>query len=213
MHTDIHPTPEPSATPDTLHVEGWPDPVIDRLGHDPRSEYVERFWLPVLGPSTTLLLRRLAQLLDHQPDGVELDLTSTAMSLGLGARSGRNGPFHRALDRCVQFHLARRNGRQFVVRRNLPPLSRGQVLRLPTSLRTEHDDWARCAVPAADRAALRRARRLALTLVQLGETAEETERQLDLWRFHPTVTRDATRWAVARAETRPEAPPVPPDAA
>jgi hypothetical protein len=40
--------PIPSVT-----VEPWPDPVIDELGHDPRSAYVERFWLPVLGPSTS----------------------------------------------------------------------------------------------------------------------------------------------------------------
>ncbi len=25
-------------------IEAWPDPVIDELGHDPRSAYVERFW-------------------------------------------------------------------------------------------------------------------------------------------------------------------------
>ena len=31
-----------------LRVEPWPDPVIDELGHDPRSAYVETFWLPVL---------------------------------------------------------------------------------------------------------------------------------------------------------------------
>ena len=37
------------------YVEPWPDPVIDELGHDPRSAYVERFWLPVLGPSTVLV--------------------------------------------------------------------------------------------------------------------------------------------------------------
>lgn len=35
----------------TIAVEAWSDPVIDQLGHDPRSAYVERFWLPVLGPS------------------------------------------------------------------------------------------------------------------------------------------------------------------
>ena len=37
-----------------IRVEPWPDPVIDELGHDPRSAYVETFWLPVLGPTTTI---------------------------------------------------------------------------------------------------------------------------------------------------------------
>ena len=76
----------------TVSVEPWPDPVIDELGHDPRSAYVERFWLPVLGPSTVWLLRRLADQLDRQPDGFELDLVDTARCLGVGMRGGRNSP-------------------------------------------------------------------------------------------------------------------------
>lgn len=36
---------------DQLHITAWHDPVVDALGHDPRSPYVERFWLPLLGPS------------------------------------------------------------------------------------------------------------------------------------------------------------------
>jgi hypothetical protein len=36
-----------------LRVEAWHDPVIDELGYDPRSSYVEIFWLPVLGPPSS----------------------------------------------------------------------------------------------------------------------------------------------------------------
>ena len=36
--------------PDDIHVRPWPDPVIDAVGLDPRSAYVERFWLGILGP-------------------------------------------------------------------------------------------------------------------------------------------------------------------
>jgi len=46
----------PFALPlDHLHVTRWDDPLIDALGHDVRSPYVERFWLPLLGPSTMRL--------------------------------------------------------------------------------------------------------------------------------------------------------------
>ena len=44
----------------TLALRPWVDELIDTLGFDPRSSYVERFWLPILGPSTTWLLRRVA---------------------------------------------------------------------------------------------------------------------------------------------------------
>ena len=45
----MHPRDIPSDTP-SLFVAPWPDPVIDQVGHDPRSVYVERFWLGILGP-------------------------------------------------------------------------------------------------------------------------------------------------------------------
>src|SRR4030088_823154 len=91
----------------SLTVVPWPDVVIDALGHDPRSPYVETYWLAVLGPSTTWLLRRLAFRLEAEPDGFSLDLAETARSLGLGAKGGRHSPFVRALGPGVVFDLAR----------------------------------------------------------------------------------------------------------
>jgi hypothetical protein len=44
----VLPADNPSVT--ILPVRPWPDSVIDALGHDPRSAYVERFWLGILGP-------------------------------------------------------------------------------------------------------------------------------------------------------------------
>ena len=41
----------PDTLADQIHVRAWTDPVIDQLGHDPRSQYVEWFWLSVLGPA------------------------------------------------------------------------------------------------------------------------------------------------------------------
>src|SRR3954449_12857914 len=95
----------PHPTTKTLHIEPWADEVIDTLGHDPRSAYVERFWLGILGPSTTWLLRRLAAGLEAEPAGFSLSLPDTAQALGLGGR-GRNSPFVRALARSCQFELA-----------------------------------------------------------------------------------------------------------
>jgi hypothetical protein len=42
---------------DAIHVRPWPDPVIDAVGLDPRSAYVERFWLGILRPATFLVTR------------------------------------------------------------------------------------------------------------------------------------------------------------
>ena len=120
----------PEAPTSMLTVRPWPDPVIDAVGHDPRSHYVEQFWLGVLGPSTTWLMRRLAAGLETEPAGFELPLADTARALGLSDKGGKHSPFVRALGRCVQFELARPDGETaLAVRRKIPPLSRRQVMR------------------------------------------------------------------------------------
>ena len=74
---------------DRLTVRRWPDPVLDTIGHDPRSLYVETFWLPTLGPTAVLLLRHLAAKFDESPKGIELPVADTSQALGVG-----QGPRH-----------------------------------------------------------------------------------------------------------------------
>src|SRR5262245_37979346 len=125
-----------------LQITPWADPVVDAVGHDARSTYVERFWLGILGPSTTWLLRLVAGRLDHDPEGFELDLADTARAPGLGPPDGQPSPRRRALRRTVQFGMARDCGRDGLdVRRRIPPLNRGQVARLPEHLQVDHEDW------------------------------------------------------------------------
>lgn len=183
----------------TLAVETWSDPVIDQLGHDPRSAYVEKFWLPILGPSSVWLLRRLADGLDHNPEGFEIDLVDTARSLGVGMRGGRNAPLMRTFDRCCRFGAARMHGTTSIsVRRRLAPLTRAQTERLPISLQAEHDQWLRRPRTSPSFEQMQtRARSLALSMIQLGEDHQSVERQLHRWRFHPAIAHDALRWALA----------------
>ena len=182
----------------TLTVQSWPDAVIDAVGHDVRSPYVERFWLGLLGPSSTWLLRRLVTRLDAEPEGYELDLALTATELGLGVRSGRHSPFLRSIDRCCRFGAAQQVGDGLLrVRRKLPPLTRLQVARLPAALQEAHAAWTDPPVPGLPVDELReRARGLALSLLALGEDTESTERQLHSWRLHPAIAHDAVAWAV-----------------
>jgi len=184
----------------SLSIRPWPDGVIDALGHDPRSQYVERFWLGILGPSTTWLLRRLAAGLEEKPAGFDLHLAETAQALGLGARGGRHSPFMRALARCCQFDLAEaREDGVLAVRRKVPPLNRRQITRLPEILQSAHENWQRdqLETPAIEQLR-RRCRRLALSLLELGEDVDASERQLMRWKFHPALARESAAWAWAR---------------
>ncbi|MDQ3146324.1 MAG: hypothetical protein M3R01_05245 [Actinomycetota bacterium] len=186
-------------TLDRLHIRPWPDPVIDAVGHDPRSSYVERFWLAVLGPSTTWLMRRMASGLEAEPAGFDLPLSDTARALGLGGE-GRSSPFIRALNRCCQFELAQpEDDAVLAVRRRLPPLNRRQLARLPEALQAEHERWQVSELHISPVEAMRRrSRRLALSLLELGEDLEATERQLLRWRYHPSLCRESALWAWER---------------
>jgi len=127
---------------DPLPVRPLRDPVVDRLGFDPRSAYVERFWLGVIGPSCTWLLRHTAAAFDQSPDGFDLDLGQTARAIGLGDRTGRNAPMFRTLNRLVVFDLARlwpEGG--LAVRRRLPLLPSRYLVRLPAGLQEAHRAW------------------------------------------------------------------------
>ncbi len=192
------PADVPSVT--ILPVRPWPDPVIDALGHDPRSAYVERFWLGILGPSTTWLVRHMANRLDATPEGFDLDLAATAAALGLGARGGRHSPFMRALSRCCQFDVAEaRPDGMLAVRRKLPPLTRRQILRLPPELVAAHQAWqeTELQLPAHEQQR-RRSRRLALSLLELGEDVAAAEHQLARWKFHPALCQESAAWAAER---------------
>jgi hypothetical protein len=185
---------------DTLVIRPWPDDVIDRVGFDPRAAYVEQFWLGVLGPSTTWLLRRIAAAFDQAPEGFTLPLGDTARAIGLGDRGGRHSPFLRSVNRIIQFELAAATGpEELSVRRFLPPLTRRQLVRLSPQMQDEHARWQEQQLHEPDgEAQLRRGRQLALCFLPSLAELEEAERQLLRWRYHPSLAREAANWALAQ---------------
>jgi hypothetical protein len=186
--------------PATLTIKPWPDPLLDTLGHDPRSLYVETFWLPTLGPTAVLLLRHLATKFDESPSGIDLPVADTSQALGLGQRDGNSSPILRTLSRLAQFDLACDDGHGTVaVRRNLPPINRRHVRRLPADLQSAHAEWAEAKLAEAPLAtARRRARQVAFTLLEQGDDPDHVERVLYTTGFHPSVCHDAARWAYQR---------------
>jgi hypothetical protein len=160
-----------------VHIAPWVDPVVDRRGHDPRSSYVETFWLATLGPTAAWLLRRLAAGLDRHPDGFDLDLCATARSLGLSYSKGLSSPFGKAFGRCIMFGLAHQRSDGYAVRRRLPQLTRRHLERLPESLQAEHERWLGAAGHLA-LDALERAHSLAAAMLAAGDDPAVVESQL-----------------------------------
>jgi len=161
-------------TQPTLIVTPWIDPNVERNGHDPRGRYAELFLLPVLGPSSTWLLRRLVDGLDTYPDGYELDLRETAMALGLSLTADRSGPFTRAFHRCMMFGYVQPTPYGAGVRRMISTLLPRQLERLPNHLRQLHEEY----VAAPLQADLSKARRTADLLLREGQQPADVERLL-----------------------------------
>lgn len=159
----------------TIVVRPWLDPVVDDDGFDPRSRYVEVFWLGVLGPTATWLIRRLVAGLERSPDGYDLDLPATAQAMGLSYTSGRSSPFSKALQRCVMFGLAHPIDGGLAVRRRIPPISFRHLRRMPESVQAAHAGWLDTAIGADE---LHRAHRLATTMLDLGDDPSEIEHHL-----------------------------------
>ena len=116
------------------------------VGFDPRCDYVETYWLPVLGPSCILVARRLTDWLDGADVALHVPLELLARTVGLGAGTGRGAPVVRTLSRLVDFGIAAVENESYALRIPFPPLSYRQVARLPEYLATQHaSDVARHA--------------------------------------------------------------------
>lgn len=191
---DLRPTDTPAAT---ITIVPWPDPILDRVGHDPRSRYVERFWLPSLGPTALLLLRHLADRFDEDPAGLTLPVAATNQALGFGPRDGRSSPVVRQLDRLAQFLLTCSDGADTIaVRRHIPPINPKHVKRLPPALRDEHARWAEQQLEEGPlETARRRAFQLAQALVRQGDD-DRVEHVLGAAGFHPAIAGEAARMAL-----------------
>lgn len=128
----------------TLEIESWHDPVIDHGAHDPRSDYANTFWLPILGPSAMAVARKLMEHIERHPDGNELVVADLACAVGLAGRlydgtPGRNSRIVATLLRLHQFGLAQHHARGqrpglYRVRVTWPPLTMRQAERLPRSV-------------------------------------------------------------------------------
>lgn len=117
-----------------------PDARVQRIGFDLTDRYVEQCWSAVVGPSSTLLLRRLPVLwVTRVP--AEIGASDLSRSLGLGVGVGERSRLTNTLNRVVQYGLARpaANGSGLDVYRQVAPLSPRQLARVPEWTSDTHE--------------------------------------------------------------------------
>jgi hypothetical protein len=113
---------------------------VQRVGFDLTDPYVEQCWSAVVGPSSTLLLRRLPALWVTQVPA-EIGASDLSRSLGLGVGVGERSRLANTLNRIVQFGLARPapDGTGLDVFRKVAPLSSRQLARVPEWTHATHE--------------------------------------------------------------------------
>ena len=204
----LAPAPTIPAT-GTMRVLPWPDPVIDALGFDPRSTYVETYWLGTLGPVDDVAAApRSSPGSTTPPTGFTLDLPTCARELGLGDKGGRSSPFARALGAPravrpgtlaagarVRSTCAAAYRRSTVAR--CTHLARGTARPARTmaggAARTPAGRWHSPPLPAAGVVARR-----------VGEDRDAVERQLLRWGYHPALAYECAGWALAAHRLEPQ---------
>ena len=139
-----------------IHAAPHPVPQVQRAGFPLDHPYMDHCWAPVLGPTGTLLLRRLPSLWKEAAP-VEMPMEELSRSLGLGGGTSPNSPACRTIERLIGFRLASRRGPgELDVYVAVPPLSPRQLDKLPAASRRQHeqllarhiDELAASAVPS-----------------------------------------------------------------
>lgn len=136
----------PIEAPAELVVLAYADEVVETHGFGPEDPYIENAVLPVIGPSATLMWKRLARLVIAAGDGsVSVDIADLFACLGLGVHRTKTSAGARTLARMISFGLAYptgRSGQVLAVRRAVAPWDRRRADRLPASAHRYHDDNA-----------------------------------------------------------------------
>ncbi len=197
--------------PGFLRISPLIDPRQDYRYYDPRSAYVERFWMSVLGPSSVWFLRLTARELAaagpaSSDVSVVFELSVLARRLGLGHKGGRNSALMRTIERTCLFGMANRlDASTLEVRAAIPPLPEHLYTQLPHNLRDEVQAWSRThQVHEIDDAEVRM---LAKCFLDMGHGLHETAEKLIALNIDVARAQRATAWSWATAVNHPSVKP------
>ena len=88
--------------------------------HDVLNRYVEELWLPVLGPTCTVILRHFGVAL-WRDGSFSTSLAELPHRFGLGSGHGPNSLFGRSIARLIAFELAELSGHKTLMIKTVLP--------------------------------------------------------------------------------------------
>lgn len=118
--------------------------LIDRSRHSDKTtvdlldEYVEQFWLPILGPASVAVLRWCGR---ERPQ--QFPVGHLGATLGVTAGDGQWSPIWKTLNRLKSFGLLDHNhdGEILAVYSRIMPLNKVRVGKLTPALRAAERQW------------------------------------------------------------------------
>lgn len=136
-----HPVTTPTDTQPDRYQLTWAARALPNPNMSLTGDYLEYVWLPLLGPSAVLVLRRLGRILgapDHHRTH-SIGRTALAAGIGVGDGGGRNAPIVRTLHRLERFGFIEITGDHIRVNPTVRPVPPSLVDRLPgPSLAVHH---------------------------------------------------------------------------
>ncbi len=197
------------SAPEFIQFRSMFDPRHDYRYHDPRSVYVERFWMSVLGPSAILFLRLIARELSAvstNDDGVVLELSNVSRRLGLGFKGGKKSALMRTIERCCTFGMANRVDTAVLdVRTSIPPMPSNLHNRLTKALREEIVRWTR--THDCHKIDDEQARSLAQNILDMGHGLHESAERLMMLNVDLETSQKSVAWSWAKSVSHPAATP------
>ncbi len=122
-----------------LELRTWTDPPGGGIGVDPRSPYVDHFWVPAIGPVAVCMAQLLIRTVNRESAGLVVALTDLATRLGVGVGEtglAALGEALHALEAAAVVQLAEDGS--VLVRSELPYLGPTELAHLPQTLRATH---------------------------------------------------------------------------
>jgi hypothetical protein len=108
-------------------------------GVDPRSRYVDHYWIPTLGPTAVCLARALMRMIARRGETVEVQVEHLAAVLGLRPDGDVNGELRAAFRRLDDADIVVVDPEGgLLVRGQFPYLTEEQVAHLPAPLVEAH---------------------------------------------------------------------------
>lgn len=159
------------------------------FAYDP---YIEKFWLPNIGPTASVLLNQLSIQALICRQRFFSNTTQLSLKVGTGNRQGHNSPVNKQLKRLCQFGLITElKQNEFMVPRTISSINNLVLYRLTRDMQEQHAIWMDRLSISHVSTQKRRMKALVSHLEIMGVSDLEIQNALYVSGLHPSIIGEA----------------------